>query len=724
RRGTGITISGDGTSHKNETYETKFATVIKDDNRKLQFFLGLKMAVNHTSETQLEGWIELIEEVYHLARESGLCSEDDAREFWNLVTGFHSDHAEDQKKLFRLLKEWKERCDREKRGEITVKSMIGLELVTFLFKCSQNAIRKAGGPSAWEKLTEQEKLARYNEMRMQVIRDIGQSEFDKLTEKEREDVDFFLWAGCCMHKEMNAFKGGVYEMEQFWPTHGLPGPKKLYNRDNDAAVQKAPNTDASKRAEEITKGGAVKLASLCGAIFRHKDRKRGQQDSLRFFFDLELGFVISFPDTNNTRFQSHAEACSVLITYLDLFIKFLTYVKENKGSRKLNHMEQNVWEGLHCIATRHEIVVITLYWLAISVPYMREVRGPFRKHDNVLQLGDLHKRVISHIDKLITSPELLIGLDTSWKDATLDGLMWERPEAFYGAQRYAHELPHLKELMVAFLRGARITWLRFMSEFRDDGALAKASPEQVERAWMESTNDLCESAFGMFRQDSKMNPSISLEQYNARKMFKFNRTSEFLRKLGPEMRQFLRKVTRTQDESGANRRTRVTLAKHRQETAETRIKKTQVRMQKQTAAAHALSQVVPILTVTELEYACSLAPRTAGYLTVDAIDLQLDWHIQKGAIAPIPKNKGDPLEESTLPVIPRGKQARGNREAKCNLLRAAVASYLEHKHVADPGTVSQGCGDDREHDDDDVECTLEDLEEYDHDVDSEEEYYQ
>ncbi|KAJ3876354.1 hypothetical protein F5051DRAFT_441541 [Lentinula edodes] len=95
----GITLSGDGTTHKNETYESKFATVITP-NKKLQFFLGLKMALNHTSETQLEGWIETAEDLFHLAYRSGLIVEDDARIFWNLVTGFHSDHAADQKKLF------------------------------------------------------------------------------------------------------------------------------------------------------------------------------------------------------------------------------------------------------------------------------------------------------------------------------------------------------------------------------------------------------------------------------------------------------------------------------------------------------------------------------------------------------------------------------------------------------------------------------------------------
>ncbi|THU86609.1 hypothetical protein K435DRAFT_922339, partial [Dendrothele bispora CBS 962.96] len=88
----------------------------------------------------LDGWIEFIEECYHLAYESGLCSEDDARKFWNLVTSFHSDHAEDQKKLFCLLKEWKVRCECELRGEGVVKRMTNLEYVVLIFKCTEEAI--------------------------------------------------------------------------------------------------------------------------------------------------------------------------------------------------------------------------------------------------------------------------------------------------------------------------------------------------------------------------------------------------------------------------------------------------------------------------------------------------------------------------------------------------------------------------------------------------------
>ncbi|KAH7874175.1 uncharacterized protein C8R40DRAFT_1171670 [Lentinula edodes] len=160
-------------------------------------------------------------------------------------------------------------------------------------------------------------------------------------------------------------------------------------------------------------------------------------------------------------------------------------------------MEQNVLDGLNDPATRQEFCVITLYWLAISVPYMREIRGPQAKANNVLELGDLHCRVIKHIDVLIKEPEHLLGPDASETHGSLDGHGWERPDAFYAVQRHAsQQLPQIQSLLIHFLKKAKESWLRFMSEFEGGGALSRATPEQIERAWMEKTNDLNEGAFG------------------------------------------------------------------------------------------------------------------------------------------------------------------------------------------------------------------------------------
>ncbi|KAJ3847622.1 hypothetical protein EV368DRAFT_50851 [Lentinula lateritia] len=698
----GITVSSDGTTHKNETYETKQGTVIQAD-QKLQFFLGLKMAVNHTSETQVEGWIETVEDIFHLLFESGMCSNDDARIFWNLVTGFHSDHAADQKKLFELLKKWKERCDRELRGERAVKRLTDLEYACLIFQGSQALVQQVGGPAAWEVLTPEERSRRLEAMRNQIIRDIGEAEFAKLSEAEKAEVDFFLWAGCCMHKEMNAFKGGCIGLDNFWKEHPeLEPPKLLPNRDNAAAINKAAGTGAADRALECSERGAVKVASLAGSIFRHKDRKRGQQDTLRFFFDHKLGFNVSFPDTSNTRFQSHAEACAVIIIYLDLFIEFLTYVKQNKGSGKLNHMEQNVFDGLQDIPTRHEFVVITLYWLAISVPYMREIRGPYATEDNILKLGPLHQRVIDHIDMLIEHTKYLIGPNASAEKGSLDGRVWERPEAFYACQRYAPDLPHLKGLLVHFLKHARVLWVRFSAELLPGGALSKATPEQIESAWMEKTNDLNEADFGMYRQAAHTTPTISLAQYNARKMYKMNRTSEFLRNLSPEMRQWLRKVTRRQDASGSNRQQHIQLAKYRQKVAEDKTRKQEEQAQKRAKAAREIDAISPIQTVTELDFRVSLPVGSNGYLNVSDITKQLKWHKVYGA----------------KDAITTVESKWGKRPQKLILLRSCI-EMLVHARASVSSEESTSV-----EEEDDLEITVQDLEEFDSDgYDSEEDYY-
>ncbi|KAH7874176.1 uncharacterized protein C8R40DRAFT_1008487, partial [Lentinula edodes] len=167
----------------------------------------------------LEGWIETAEDLFHLAYQSGLIVEDDARIFWNLVTGFYSDHAADQKKLFELLKKWKKQLEREVRGESAVKRLMDNEYACLIFQGSQVLVQKAGGPAAWDVLTTKERTRRIDEMRRQIICDIGEAEFQKLSEEEKAKVDLILWAGCCMHKEMNAFKGGCVGLDEYWNKH-------------------------------------------------------------------------------------------------------------------------------------------------------------------------------------------------------------------------------------------------------------------------------------------------------------------------------------------------------------------------------------------------------------------------------------------------------------------------------------------------------------------------
>ncbi len=83
----------------------------------------------------------------------------------------------------------------------------------------------------------------------------------------------------------------------------------------------------------------------------------------------------------------------------------------------------------------------------------------------------------------------------SYETGSLDGKLWEMPEAIYAVLQRKLQLPHLSPLLVSFCTGALETWERFTSEFLAGGAIDTATTEQIESAWMESTNDLNEGAF-------------------------------------------------------------------------------------------------------------------------------------------------------------------------------------------------------------------------------------
>ena len=67
-------------------------------------------------------------------------------------------------------------------------------------------------------------------------------------------------------------------------------PVLLANRDNDPVVQERENvlaqgdipTAAQERAFHQSTRGAIKAAEIAGAIFNHKDDKKGHHDVFRY----------------------------------------------------------------------------------------------------------------------------------------------------------------------------------------------------------------------------------------------------------------------------------------------------------------------------------------------------------------------------------------------------------------------------------------------------------
>jgi hypothetical protein len=511
--------------------------------------LGLSSAKDHTSATQVQGWKDTNQELHNVYNESprGLNNHINPVEAPSKYTGYNGDHAADQKKAAGMIEEWMIESDRIIRGEAAMTTMSAEALLALLVEETQSKVDGVGGLESFNALSPGEQAARNKAAFTTVCFRIGDSTFAELSEEEQRSSDLFIWAGCCMHKELNAVKGGDAAMRKFWTTEELTPPIQLMNKDNDAAATAGPSS-ARDRAIAVSVGGASKLTSLAGAIFNHKDEKKGQGDTFRIFFERELGYLVSFPDTSNTRYQSHCQAAAALLIHLPLYIKFLEQVRDKKEKRRFNHMELNVHKGLKDIPTLTELAVFALYGQAISHPYLRQIRGPTRKEWNILETGPLHERVKEHCRAIIACPDLLLSESASYATGSMDGQGWDQPEAIYSVHALIPSLPHIRGALIAFFTGALETWERFTSEFRADGKIANLSALDRDRAWVKTTNDDNEGKLGELRTGSRRAPNMALHQRNARMMYKQNATDIYIDSiLNKDDLKFLRKKARQVD---------------------------------------------------------------------------------------------------------------------------------------------------------------------------------
>ena len=109
-----LAIAGDGTTHENVNYEAKLVHLpvdsYTDDNggksKHATHTLGVHSAPNHTSETQVNGWKEVLVEIAEIFINSPFGQsahlQFSLKQFYGKPKGMNSDHAEDQKKAFWL----------------------------------------------------------------------------------------------------------------------------------------------------------------------------------------------------------------------------------------------------------------------------------------------------------------------------------------------------------------------------------------------------------------------------------------------------------------------------------------------------------------------------------------------------------------------------------------------------------------------------------------------
>jgi len=324
-----------------------------------------------------------------------------------------------------------------------------------------------------------------------------------------------------MHKDLNTFKGGAVSLGTFWKKAGLEGPVKLLSRRKEEQ-EELTGMDATDRELSRASGGAAKLADLVGALVRNKVETKGCPDKFRTYSMDRLAYEISFPDTSNTRYQCYGDAATELIQHPDFYVGFLDqHGMKKKRAAGLNHMEKNILKGLKDPATRTELAVFSLYSEAISKPYAITVRGSYNESKNALDLGPAHLQIITHIDILIKSPNLLLGDHASHKTGALYGTHWDQAIIDHIHSIHNH-LPHLQQALVAFLQGARAKWVVFTKEFEKGSDISNSTAEERLLSFRSPTNDHSEGAGAMWKLWSRRAPSMTTHQKNARLFIQLN----------------------------------------------------------------------------------------------------------------------------------------------------------------------------------------------------------
>ncbi|KAF7351568.1 hypothetical protein MSAN_01589300 [Mycena sanguinolenta] len=305
----GVTISADSTSNRGINIESSHMNLrvpdyasgsssIDTNSMPKVRFLGVEKTIDHSSAESVRGWNHRLEEMIDLFNRSPLGQRlkrhYSVRQFLRILKGMHGDHAASEQSTAKGLKQLKHEAAIQDLGEQALAGKAYMELVDYLGAWNARKILEAGGKEGWDALSPAEQVARDKKMMDDIVTVLGREAYNSLNAADRRTLDLFIWAGCCMHKDLNSFRGGNNEMMLEWKRLGVLGPILLANKENAALLQHlldpahpkdATLTEDQLRAFEASTRGGVKAAALAGAIFNNKDDKKGQADRHVDFYE-------------------------------------------------------------------------------------------------------------------------------------------------------------------------------------------------------------------------------------------------------------------------------------------------------------------------------------------------------------------------------------------------------------------------------------------------------
>ncbi|KAJ7872281.1 hypothetical protein B0H14DRAFT_3438961 [Mycena olivaceomarginata] len=184
-----VTISGDGTKIRHINYEAKHVT-FRDaqTGRPITRILDITSAPDHTSEAQLAGWHDvLVKGLINTYNTSplGQVNPIDEDEFITFIKGLGTNHANDQKKLARLINEWTTNSQKLMMGKRYLSSTALENLMPTIAHFNDEKIAAAGGLDAWTALPHEEKVLRDIQVCKELYRHFGETAWKGLTPEEQ-----------------------------------------------------------------------------------------------------------------------------------------------------------------------------------------------------------------------------------------------------------------------------------------------------------------------------------------------------------------------------------------------------------------------------------------------------------------------------------------------------------------------------------------------------------
>ncbi|EJD32768.1 hypothetical protein AURDEDRAFT_77473, partial [Auricularia subglabra TFB-10046 SS5] len=484
---------------------------------------------NHTTHTQFNDWIDSIIskriEFFNSTAEGSL-RPFVLFQFASKVKALMTDHANDQKALYRDFERWLLHLKCRALGHLTLCAKTAREHADLICKASVALLTAHGGPIGWQLLSDDEHRRLLTTMLDAIYDEIGQARFDSMSDSEQFTIEFIVHTCCGMHKELNMVGGANQAIMLVWEIHGFVPPILLLNKDAKRAQDHGAVFEGS-RAGKLTRGG-VKAAQLWGMLFKNNDPKKGYQDRFLVWASVEHSLELKLPDVNNVRFGCYTGAATFLLLHTEITIEFIEHVRETKtAGPSLTNVENNVHSALRDDPTLHELAGLAYVGECISIPYMEHIRTP---GVNALDLGPFNAKARQLCRTIACNPELVIAPfhEDMHLKASLDGRPFRTPAVFHRIQALLHsgrlKYEILFRIVFAAFTGAAETLERFCEEYKPGGKIARAAPELLKSVFVPATNDANEGKIADHGAFIRRAPSARLSFFNAATMYKQNQS--------------------------------------------------------------------------------------------------------------------------------------------------------------------------------------------------------